>query len=232
MGGDKGKKPNPPSNSKDPGDAGEAAGDDGSVDVKEVNQGIQSIDSYQAVNANAFVVKNNLQLRAAADACLGAGLGVITDDMFAAGRCQGGARQQAPAQADSEKLVILGADKCGYRSQHIYEVLKDQLWSPDLAGRTDTLANELTPSYLQALAVAADVYAHGVSQPGALCDTPEKAKELVGKCLAQYPEAEIDKAATAIAGLCSQGAVKAREALATILGSVAFAAATTRDGGE
>jgi hypothetical protein len=80
--------------------------------------------------------------------------------------------------------------------------------------------------------VAADVYAHGVSQPVALCDTPEKAKELVGTCLSQYPEAEIEKAATAIAGLCSQGAVKAREALATILGSVAFAAATTRDGGE
>ena len=188
------------------------------------NKSVEEIDSYQSVRGSGFIVKNNLQLKAAADSCLGPGLGIITPDMFAQGRCPGGG-----GGATGDRLVILGADKCGMRTQHIYEVLKAQLWSPDLAGRTDTLSNQLTPPYLQALAQAADVYAHGVSDPAALCGTPEKAKDLLNRCLAQIAGKDLMKVAEKIAALCAEGGPKAREAIATVLGSAAFAAAAPKD---
>jgi hypothetical protein len=205
-------------------DRTDAAKVDSLPDVFSDNKSVEAIDSYQNVRGSGFVVKNNLQLKAAADACLGPGLGVITDDMFAANRCQ-----QGMGGATGDKLVILGADKCPLRGQHIYEVLKNQLWSPDLAGRTDTLANQLTPSYLQALAQAADVYAHGVTDPGSLCGTQEKAKELLTRCIAQFAGKDLGPAAQKIAGICAEGGPKAREAIATVLGSAAFAAAAPKD---
>jgi hypothetical protein len=188
------------------------------------NKTVDEIDSYQGVRGTGFIVKNNIQLKAAAEACLGPGLGVITDDMFAQGRCPG-----AAGGATGDRLVILGADKCSVRGKHIYEVLKGQLWSPDLAGRTDTLSNQLTPSYLQALAQSADVYAHGVSDPSALCSTSDKAKDFLTRCLAQIASNDLAQAAEKISTLCSQGGAKAREAIATVLGSAAFAAASPKD---
>ena len=190
------------------------------------NKTVEEIDSYQGIRGAGFVVKNNIQLTAAAEACLGPGLGIITRDMFAQGRCPGAGRGGG---ATGDRLVILGADKCGALGKPIYEVLKAQLWSPDLAGRTDTLSNQLTSSYLQALAQSADVYAHGVNDPAALCSTPEKAKEFLTRCLAQIATKDLTKAAEKISALCAEGGAKSREAIATVLGSAAFAAASPKD---
>ncbi len=208
---------------------GGAGGDDAphEVVVLEDTKGIEGIDSYKGLRGTGFAVKNYLQLKTAAEACLGGGLGVVSADMFAPGRCQGAKTAAAPAPGD--KLTILGADKCAVQGQNIYDVLKDQLWSPELAGRTDTLSNELTPGYLQAMALAADVYVHSVQDPGSLCDTKEKTKILLHKCIAQYDDKALDKAVDAIQVLCAGGGVQARQALATILGSAAFAAAAPQD---
>lgn len=235
-----------PVSSPEPSDRQEDDEKQPDVKIKEVNPGVDGIDSYQRVQMTAFVVKNNLQLRAAADTCLGPGLGIIQDDMFAPRLCSNARDlefiQTRPPNPNEnlngnpdfggDKFVILGADKCGARGQHIFDVLQDRLWSPDLAGRTDTLANQLTPNYLQALATAADVYAHGVAQPMMLCDTMERAQDLVSKCLGQYPLGAREAVAQLVNRLCSQGPIKAREAIASILGSAAFAAATVRDGGK
>lgn len=226
-----------------------------SVKIIEANPSVEGVDSYRSVGAAGFVVKNYLQLKAAADACLGPGLGYIRDDMFAPGRCQGPAKPLPPealaanagdaiidalngagstvtatatsTTLDNARDIILGADKCDMRSSHILEVLKGQLWDPMLAGRTDTLANQLTPAYLQALAVAADVYVHSIDYPQLLCDSEDKAAALVSRCLAQDRTA-VMQVATAISGVCQSGALKARQALASILGSSAFAAATPK----
>jgi hypothetical protein len=207
-------------------------GEDGkTIEVLENTKEVEGIDSFQGLKGTGFVVKNYIQLKSAAEVCLGQGLGAISDDMFAAGRCPN-AKPAGEPEAGNEKLVILGADKCAYRNQNIYDVLKDQLWSPDLAGRTDTLANQLTPSYLQALATAADVYAHTVYQPANLCDSKDKTEELVNRCLSQYSGGDLDPVVESIHELCTQGTVKAREALATILGSAAFASAVPRNGEE
>lgn len=199
---------------------------DDDTDVVDDSKDIETIDSYQDVQGSAFLVKNNLQLKAAAVACLGEGPGTVGDDMFSAKLCPG----NGGTPATGDKLVILGADKCGIRGKNIYDALKDQLWSPDLAGRTDTLGNHLTPSYLQALAVAADVYAHTVENPQALCGDEDKALDLLKRCVSQFDPASLDAAVKEIAGICSKGGVEARQAIATILGSAAFAAAAPSDG--
>lgn len=207
------------------GKSGSKGGGDGPAVTSEDKE-VEGVDSYQGVKGSGFVVKNYLQLKAATEACVGAGMGVVADDMFAMGRC--GAGVGNPGGGD--KLVILGADKCAFRNQNIFDVLKDSLWSPDLAGRTDTLANQLTPSYLQALATAADVVAHSVANPQELCGTKEKALELLGKCVAQFSPSSLDSAAEKIAEICAQGGTKSREAIATIIGSAAFASAAPKDG--
>ena len=195
------------------------------IDVDGEKRGVEGIDSYQALRGAGFIVKNYLQLKAAARVCLGANLGVVEDSMFTDGRCENQQAAVTPAPGNEIK-AILGVDKCDARGKNIYDALKNQLWAPELAGRTDTLSNELTPAYLQALAQAADVYAHTVDQPGDLCDTLDKTKELMTRCLAQFPAAQVEPLAEDIHNICKGGALDAREAIATILGSAAFAAAS------
>jgi hypothetical protein len=199
--------------------------EDSEIDVDGEKRGVEGIDSFQALKGTGFVVKNYLQLKAAAKVCLGANLGLVNDSMFAANRCPNQTAVGAPAEGN-EKLEILGVDKCSDRGKNIYDALKSQLWAPELAGRTDTLSNDLTPNYLQALALAGDVYAHTVTSPGNLCDTEEKAQELLERCLPLYSKSKIEAVAPAIHESCKEGAIKAREAIATILGSAAFAAAS------
>ena len=188
-------------------------------------QQVQGVDAYQGVQGTGFIAKNYLQLRAAADSCLGAGLGTISDDMFAAGTCQ---NQPAPS-LPADKVPILGADKCDDRGKYVYEALQAQLWAPSLAGRTDTLANQLTPSYLTALAVAADVYAHTVANPQDLCGTRAAAQQLLSNCMGQFAPAQLNTVVDGLVALCSQGGVQSRAAIATIIGSAAFAAAVPYD---
>lgn len=206
-------------------------------------------------NTTRIVVKNDLQLRASADICLGPGLGIIKGDMFVSGLCAAddqiesifrqdidvltdgdsgrelGLEINPYLENDNTKIPILGANFCFARGQHIFTILKDQLWSPDLATRSDTLSNELTANYLRALATAANIYAHGVVRPSELCDTASRARELVNRCLGLYPQHKLVNIAEVIQASCAQGASKAREAIARILGSAAFAVAFSYQGG-
>ena len=44
-------------------------------------------DNYKSVDGAGFTVKNYLQLKSATEQCLGAGLGIVTSDMFTPGVC-------------------------------------------------------------------------------------------------------------------------------------------------
>jgi hypothetical protein len=147
--------------------------------------------------------------------------------MFKVGLCPG-AKASQPLPPD--KSEILGGDKCVMIGQNVFDALATSLWSPNLAGRTDTLANTLTPAYLTALATAADVYAHGVVNPSALCSTKDAASALVAKCLPQYEKPALDAVTDTIVNVCNQGPAGPRSAIAMIIGSVAFAAAAPDDG--
>jgi hypothetical protein len=172
------------------------------------------------IGGASFTVKNYLQLKGAADQCLGAGLGLVSADMFAAA-CD---KQPAPGERPADKKAILGKDKCNLVGSNIIEANKSRLWDPESAARTTTLANTLNPDYLSALAEVADVYAHGVQDPMALCGTVESATSLAGNCLGQYEPAALTAAVNYLQTQCAKGSKEAREAIATMLGSAAFAA--------
>jgi len=194
------------------------------IKVEQDKREVVGVDSYQELKGSGFVVKNYIQLKAAAKACLGGYVGTVDDSMFAAARCPG--QEAIPADfAETGKIAILGKDKCTFRKSNIYDSLKDQLWAPELAGRTETLTNEITSSYLQALAVGADVYAHTVEDPMSLCNDKEKSLELASNCLPQYSESQLKSVAKDLQESCEKGPMEARQAIATIMGSAAFAAA-------
>lgn len=172
------------------------------------------------IGGASFTVKNYLQLKGAADQCLGAGLGMVSNDMFSA-VC---GKNPAPGELPKDKKAILGQDKCNLIGSNIIEANKSRLWDPESAARTTTLANTLNPDYLSALAEVADVYAHGVQDPMALCGTIEAATSLAGNCLGQYEPAALTAAVNYLQTQCAKGSKEAREAIATMLGSAAFAA--------
>ena len=180
-------------------------------------------DNYKSVDGAGFTVKNYLQLKSATEQCLGAGLGIVTSDMFTPGVCPKGKNMGA---LPADKKAILGADKCALAVSgvNVLDGNKNRLWDPESAARTATLANTLNPDYLSALAEVADVYAHGVSDPVALCGTIEAATKLLGGCLSQYEPAALSAAANALQASCSEGPAEARAAIATMIGSAAFAA--------
>jgi hypothetical protein len=220
-----------PSDDDDDEDDGGSGGDDveETIEVFEEQRGVSDVDSYQKLAGQRVLAKNYLQLRTSADACVGAtGLAVVRDDMFASAACAGAPAVPA-AQPGDERVAILGRDKCGWRGSDVFDLLQGQLWSPVKAGRSDTLAGEMTPPYLQALAMAADVVAHSVPFPATLCDSQDKARDLLARCLPLVPAARLDETATSISAQCTQGARQARAAIATIIGSAAFAAAVLPD---
>ncbi|MBM4251566.1 MAG: hypothetical protein FJ146_06310 [Deltaproteobacteria bacterium] len=170
----------------------------------------------------AFTVKNYLQLKGVADQCLGAGLGTVTADMFTE-LCPGKQASEKPPLKNDQK-VILGRDKCGLIGTNIIEANKSRLWDPESAARTTTLANTLNPDYLSALAEVADVYTHGIPEPMTLCGTVEAATRLAGNCLGQFEPAALTAAVNHLQTQCAKGSKEAREAIATMIGSAAFAA--------
>ncbi len=180
-------------------------------------------DNYKSVDGAGFTVKNYLQLKSATEQCLGPGLGTVTADMFTPGVCPKGKNMGA---LSAGKKAILGADKCALAASgaNVLDGNKNRLWDPESAARTATLANTLNPDYLSALAEVADVYAHGISDPVALCGTIEAATKLLGGCLSQYEPAALTAAANALQASCSKGPAEARAAIATMIGSAAFAA--------
>jgi len=182
-------------------------------------------DNYKSVDGAGFTVKNYLQLKSATEQCLGAGLGIVTSDMFTPGVCPKGKNMGA---LPADKKAILGADKCDWaanpKGMNVLDGNKSRLWDPESAARTATLANTLNPDYLSALAEVADVYAHGVPDPVALCGTIEAATKLLGGCLSQYEPAALSAAANALQSSCSKGPAEARAAIATMIGSAAFSA--------
>ena len=180
-------------------------------------------DNYKSVDGASFTVKNYLQLKSATEQCLGPGLGIVSADMFTPGACPKGKNMGA---LSPDKKAILGADKCALAATgtNVVDANKSRLWDPESAARTATLANTLNPDYLSALAEVADVYAHGVSDPVALCGTIEAATKLLGGCLGQYEPAALTVAANTLQASCSKGPAEARAAIATMIGSAAFAA--------
>ena len=172
-----------------------------------------------ALTSNTTLMKNYMQLSSAIDNCVGPGLGTITNDMFVPGQCPNVPTFQTPA----DKVPILSPTECVNTGQNILDVNKAQLWDPAQAGRTVTLANNLTAGYLTALAEVADVYAHGVTNPSSLCSTQAQAQTLVQNCLSQFDPTTLANVTTTIQQLCAQGPLQARQAIATIIGSVAFA---------
>lgn len=172
------------------------------------------------IGGAAFTVKNYVQLKGAAEQCLGAGLGAVTADMFAQA-CPG---KGAPGALPADKKAILGRDKCNLVGTNIIDANKARLWDPESAARTTTLANTLNPDYLSALAEVADVYTHALQDPMTLCSTVEAATNLAGNCLGQFEPAALTAAVNHLQTQCAKGSKEAREAIATMIGSAAFAA--------
>ena len=176
------------------------------------------------IGGASFTVKNYIQLKNATEQCLGQNLGTVTVDMIQGGKCPGSGNMAAAAAAD--RKPILGQDKCALVSAkaNIIDANKTRLWDPESASRTATLANTLNPDYLAALAEVADVYAYGVQDPMALCSTVEAATKLVGSCLGQYEPAALTTVVNQMQVACAKGSNEARAAIASMIGSAAFAA--------
>jgi hypothetical protein len=168
----------------------------------------------------SFQVKSVQLLKSSLRACLGPGATVVKPEMILSG---------AAFSVDTTtglKPFLLGASKVG---QDIVDLEQVNLYDPEKVVRGTVGADALSDLYLRSLGTIADVAAFNcdLNDPMCNCSTDALAKSFLERCLPAFKldTAEGKTAFDAFSTACKGNSESKRKAIASVIGSYAFASA-------
>lgn len=197
--------------------------------TKDALKGDQVLEKEVSDSGAGFQVKSIALLRSSLISCTGDVNTTVSCDMHiaAGGGAPAGCATAGRLGGMSGRSTFLLASRYPVGSD-VIDIEAPNLYDPRRASRSGTGADELTDSYLRALGVIADVVAHNCDPEGKCdCSTPEKASKLVERCFPGYDPASsrMKQTSMILAQACaSPNLALRRKALASMLGSYAFAA--------